>query len=419
MFNSNFTRNISQISPCLLGLWLGWLQLTTSPAAFAADTLSVTDGAVTSAVVASPPETQLVREIPLISIPALEPFKLTNRRAIGSPIELHGFASVSVGIPDPDQLVNRLVETAIARDKERDYLEARARYHDKQWNQIMARSRDMLQYMTSYQGFETSSEAADVILEEKLKLKSKVAVELVRQKRLDAAHLQLTCALMQIATGLGLNNEQKKRTTIDSGLKEMIPLVGEEEASHSLDLLTSWAKQVTVPDSAFADEPWDALTLREKSMEVLTSSLQSDDVVKSVESRLHHYNHISNLSRATSKIVNTSLSVIAFSPTFASPAAQTLQFMYIAATGGPEEKKVLKEVYLDRCFESRLERLNEESMLLVSSHNNAILTHNPVLLCCTESFIQSLMSPHAETAATSTPVPTTTDTHHKAFGERI
>jgi hypothetical protein len=55
----------------------------------------------------------------------------------------------------------------------------------------------------------------------------------------------------------------------------------------------------------------------------------------------------------------------------------------------------------------------------VSSHNNAIMTHNPVLLCCTESLLQSLMSPHAETAAANTPVQSTTDPHHKAFGERI
>jgi len=358
-----------------------------------------------------------MRETPLYSIPALEPFKLTSPRALPASVTLHGFASYSVGTPEPDQLIDRLVETTLMRDKERDFLEAKARYHDKLWRKVWVRSRDMVQYATSYQGFETSSEAADVILEEKLRLKSKNAVELVRQKRADAAHLQITYAITQLAAGLGLPDEQRRQQTIDRGLKAMTPLVGEDEASRSLELLAAWANQITVPEEAFTSDAWDPLSVREKLSEVLTASVPEDQVVQSVQKRLHRYNHLSNLNRASSKVINTSLSLAALTPTFVSPAAQGLQFCYIAATGGPEEKKCLKEVYLDRCYETRLDRLNEETMLMVTSHNTAVMMHNPVLLTCTDQLMQSLMNPRNATPPAD--AQKAEPAHHKVFGMRI
>jgi hypothetical protein len=196
-------------------------------------------------------------------------------------------------------------------------------------------------------------------------------------------------------------------------MREMVPLVGEDEALRSVELLTNWSNQVAVPEDAFKADPWDALTLRQKFMQMSTSTLQDDEVIQSVKSRLHHFNHISNFSRATSKAVNTTLSIAALTPTFVSPAAQGLQFVYIAATGGPEEKKVLKEVYLDRCFESRQARLNEETMLMVTSHNNAVSTHNPVLFSCTESLMQSMFTSHA---IASNPPVQKAQAHHHSFG---
>lgn len=218
---------------------------------------------------------------------------------------------------------------------------------------------------------------------------------------------------MQLATGLGLTDATRKKQTIQSAMKEMVPLVGEDEAVRSLELLTNWSNQVSVPEDAFKADPWDALTLRQKLLEMSSSTLQDDEVIQSVKSRLHHFNHISNFSRVTSKAVNTTLSLAALTPTFVSPAAQGLQFAYIAATGGPEEKKVLKEVYLGRCFESRQARLNEETMLMVTSHNNAVTTHNAILFCCTESLMQSMFSPH--TVASNPPVQKA-QAHHHSFG---
>jgi hypothetical protein len=225
---------------------------------------------------------------------------------------------------------------------------------------------------------------------------------------------------MELATGLGMSDEAKGQQAIRAGIQEMIPLVGEEEASRSLELLKTWSKQVKVPDEGFTRDPWDVLAMRQKSREMLASSLRDDDVVKSIETRLHKFNHHSNFARATSKFVNTTLSLVAFSPTMASPAAQAAQFVYVACTGGPEEKKLLKEVYLDRCFESRFERLSQESMMSINNYNCAVLTHNPVLFACTQAVIDNLTNPEVGAALTSATATMPQQlSSHKAFGERI
>jgi hypothetical protein len=365
-------------------------------------------------------------EFPRVTLPALEPTSLASHPIIDSSGELHGSVSITVTeqTTNPCQLIDRLVDAAINRDQQKDSLDAKSKFHDKKWTHLVGRSKEMLEYMTSYQGFESSSEAADVILEEKLKMKNKSAVELIRQKRLDAVHLQLTLAVMEVATGLGLTNLEKRETAIESGVQEMTPLVGSASARQCVQDMIAWSNQIKVPESTFSREPWDVLSQRQKSREMLACSLRNDDVVKAIEARLHKYNHLSNFSRASSKLINTGLSLIAFSPTIASPAAQTAQFIFVACTGGPEEKKLLKEVYLDRRFESRFERLSQESIIAVNNYNSAILTHNPILFECTQIVMEGLSSSemvasftgaaNAASSASASPEPLV-----KSFGERI
>jgi hypothetical protein len=357
-------------------------------------------------------------EVARVSLPAFEPTSFSARPILKPRNELHGFVTVTEQIANPSQLIERLVDVAVGRDTERDFLDAKSRLHDKKWTHVVGRSKDMLEYMTSYQGFESSSEAADVILEEKLKPKNKSAVELVRQKRQDAAHLQLTLAVMEVATGLGLPDMEKRNQAIENGLQEMTPLIGSEQAKQCVQDMIAWSKQVNVPETTFSRDPWDVLAQRQKSKEMLACSLRNDDVVKTIETRLHKYNHLSNFSRATAKFVNTSLSLIAFSPTIASPAAQTAQFIFVACTGGPEEKKLLKEVYLDRRFESRFERLSQEAIMAVNNYNQAILTRNPILFQCTQTLMEGLSNPEMVAGFTGSQAAPQASSQ-KVFGERI
>jgi hypothetical protein len=126
-------------------------------------------------------------------------------------------------------------------------------------------------------------------------------------------------------------------------------------------------------------------------VQVLNTALQNDELVKVIRTKLHKYNGHSKFSQISNKVINTSLSLAALTPTFVSPAAQVTQFLYVAATGGPEESKLLKELYFDRRLEERLHRLSQETNLALANYNIAILTKNPALLGCCESMIKKMV----------------------------
>ncbi|PWU03464.1 MAG: hypothetical protein C5B53_00420 [Candidatus Melainabacteria bacterium] len=387
-----------------------------APAGRADEATQPASGAGPTKLASSTPQ---FNDVPSISISTLQPSKFKQKPVIEPDTELKGSVSVNEQISSPSQLIGKLMESALAKDEAGELLNKKSRLHNQKWTQLFGRSKEMLQFATAYQGFETSSEGADVILEEKLKLKHHAAVELVKQKRADALHTKLTCAVMQIAMGLGLPDEQKRTQTIESGRQELIPLVGDADANQLLQSMTTWSRNIPVDESTFARDTWDVLTLQKKSKTMLATSVQDDDVVKSIEARLHKYNHHSQFARVAAKIVGTTTSIVALSPNFAAPAAQAAEFIFVAATGGPEEKKVLQEIYLDRRFESRFERLSQEVSLAVNSYNQAMLTHNPVLLNCSQSLMEGLTDTTTAAAVTSDSDALLDQASAKGFGDRI
>jgi hypothetical protein len=358
-------------------------------------------------------------DISSISISTFQPSQFEARPLLQPDTELKGSVSVNEQVTSPTQLIGRLTSSALEKDSERELLERKARLHNQAWTRLYGRAKEMVQFATDYQGFESSSEGADVILEEKLKLKHHAAVELVRQKKADVMHQKMTCAVMQIAMGLGMGDEQKKQQIIESGRREIVPLVGDQEANQIVRAMTTWSRQLQVTESRLAHEPWDILTLQKKSKMILASSIREDDVVKSIEARLHKYNHRSTFARAAAKLIGTTTTIIALTPTFASPAAQAAEFIFVSCTGGPEEKKLLREVYLDRCFESRFERLNQEASLAVNNYNTAILTHNPVLYSCAQSLMEGLTDPGTASSIVSDSESVLDEASVKSFGNRI
>jgi len=61
--------------------------------------------------------------------------------------------------------------------------------------------------------------------------------------------------VLEVATGLGMSDETRREQAIQAGMQEMTPLVGEEEAAKTLQLLTAWSKQIKIPEDGFVREP--------------------------------------------------------------------------------------------------------------------------------------------------------------------
>ena len=65
------------------------------------------------------------------------------------------------------------------------------------------------------------------------------------------------------------------------------------------------------------------------------------------------------------------------------------------ATGGAEEDKMLRELYLDKRLDSRSQVIAEKSHLALENYQIAKLTKNPVLLAYCESVIKQMTGPDA------------------------
>ncbi|MBS1953061.1 MAG: hypothetical protein JST89_02685 [Cyanobacteria bacterium SZAS-4] len=281
----------------------------------------------------------------------------------------------------PEELIDQLVISAYERDARASEIRAKEGKYRGSLRKSIAKVSDMAQFMTAYKGFQASSEAADVILEEKQKLKSKAAVEWIKQKQHDELHPKVVSSLMQIASGLGMSDPVKQQKNVDVGVKQLASIVGDEDAKRALVAMTAWAASVKESASPIAaQEPLSVLKLDSATKKLMESSLQRDEIVLETKSKLQKYNHRSKLLQATAKVVNSTLSVAMFSPTIVSPAAQIALLAFLMATGGPEEAKLLKELYLDRRIECRYKMINQEATQAINNYNVASITGNTVLV---------------------------------------
>ncbi len=312
---------------------------------------------------------------------------------VGTTHQLQGFVYEGVNL-DPSESLKQLVDSAYSRSELANQLDKKGGKHQRGMQKVWVMTKDMAQWATTCKGFEQSSEAADVILDEKIRLKSQSAIAYAKQKQMDELHTRLMSALMQLAMGIGMPDKVKGEHSIQRGTERLAEIVGENEAKQTVETMRDWA-EANASGQQFANgdlETRDIFEMQKRSEKIMAGALEGDDVVKEIRTQLHRYNKHSNLMRFTAKMINTTLSIAAFTPTFVSPAAQLAQMAFISATGGPEEAKLLKELYLDRRLTSRLNSLMSETSLLVSNHNLAVVTQNPVLLKFTEDMIEQMTS---------------------------
>lgn len=308
-----------------------------------------------------------------------------------STTSLKGLVSVYDG-PNPKTQVSNLLKLALENSSNRDTIVKKDKEYHGVGRKTLAVVKSVAHYATEYRGFEMSSEGADVILDEKLKLKSTASIDYAQQKQIDETHMKISQSMFQLAQGLGMGDAAEQQRTLDVGLNQLKDLVGEEQAQNALKELKAWSAQINVPQSVFKQPSWTVMDVQAKTEQLLKESAQADPVIALVRRALHKYNGHSKLALASAKVINTTLALAMFSPTVVSPAAQVFQFVYQMATGGPEDSKLLAELYLDKRLECRFNRLKHESNQAVNAYNNALLTKNPVLLSYSESMISSMSS---------------------------
>ncbi|HEY9786710.1 MAG TPA: hypothetical protein V6D17_15010 [Candidatus Obscuribacterales bacterium] len=338
------------------------------------------------------------------SVPIDGPLSLNNKtrisvrkkraqlvRPVQQQEELKGCISFSDPYDSMSNQMDRLLEAALDRDAKTKTLDMAVAHYRKKTQIVIAETKDAIDYMIPYRGFGPSSEAGDVILGEKLKLKSRASAEYARQKHIDETHLKVTTSMFQVAMGLGMPDRQRGDEITQSGMNSLKELVGEEEAQATFQMLSRLAKDTVIPEHIYAQKIWDVAQKQDKHKHIVEASLEEDPIVREIKRRINKYNHKSKFSMVTSHVVQTTLGVASLTPSFVGPAAKLALLTYVMATGGPESCKLLKELYLDKRFESRCKVINEEAHMALDNYQLALLTRNPVLLACSESVLGQMI----------------------------
>lgn len=308
--------------------------------------------------------------------------------------ELAGSISFEDPYESTSQHIEQLLECAWNRDPSAKNLDKSVEHFRKKTQVAIAEGKDAANYVIPFRGFGPSSEAGDIITGEKLKIKSKASAEYARQKHIDELHVKVVSNMMQIAMGLGMDDQERGQAVTTSGVTALKQLVGDEEADRTRAMLAQMASQIQTNDEIFSKPAWDVQERQKMHRQIMELSLDDDPVVHQIKKHIHKYNHRSKFAMVSSSVVQTMLGAASLTPTFVGPAAKTALVAFVMATGGPEQCKLLKELYLDKRLESRWKVLNEEAHMAVDNYQLAILTKNPVLLCYSESVVGQMVGGH-------------------------
>lgn len=258
------------------------------------------------------------------------------------------------------------------------------------FHKLAYKGKNILNYVFDYRAFGPSTEASNVILEEHKRSKSLEASAYQKQRELDEKHLQTVGSIMQLAMGIGMPDPSRGQKLIDSGRKSLNDLIGEKRADEIFTTLEKNGKTLSFPRSLSDQDFFDIQQNEKQIQQIVKSAINSDQTLSEIRKDLHRYNSHSNLSIRATGILQTALSVASFSPTFVAPAAETGYFVLMLATGGPEQDKLLRELYLSKCIESREKVINEKAHLALDSYHMSVLSQNAVLLGCAQSMVRQM-----------------------------
>jgi copper chaperone CopZ len=244
-------------------------------------------------------------------------------------------------------------------------------------------------FILDLRGFDWSVEGADVALEEKLTYKSEIAKEFAVRRTRDQRELEAVCAVLQTSMASGMDNAARKEKLLTAGNSKLVELFGEDSTAQLLERLKQLSTDQTNATLDVSGEAasWTVDEQQEKFKLIVESTIEQDPQIRDILIRLHKFNGRSTFMRVTAKLVYTSLGLASFAPSFIAPVAEVSLLAFMTATGGPEQDKLLREMYLYKCLESRYKTIHEEAHLAVTNAQVAALTGNKPLAICSMELV--------------------------------
>lgn len=291
--------------------------------------------------------------------------------------------------------LDELLSVALDRDKKTKDLIAAVQHYGSPLHKAFKGTMDAVNYMLCNRGFLPSTEVGAVLLDEDHSLKSRNLAELANQKQIDDTHVKIVSTVMQLSMGLGMTDRSRGAEITGKALVSLNDLVGPDETNKTFKSLREWSKRVLVPEAIYSQKIWDIKDHQDKVNAIVHLALSKDPVAEEVTKKIHKYSHHGKIVRASASLLETSLNAATLTPTLIGPAAQAALLAFFMSTGGTEEDKIIREVYLDKRLQSRADVIRQKANLAMTAYQTALLTRNSVLLGLSESIVKQMAGPEA------------------------
>jgi hypothetical protein len=255
-------------------------------------------------------------------------------------------------------------------------------------------TKDAVNYVYPYRGFSMSIEGSRVILDEKQKLNNLCVAELTKQRYWDEMHPKVMAQILQITQGLGMENSDDADAAVKKGVAGLANLTDAETAEATLKELKEWKNQLSVPEPLFNQPSWDVESSERVYQNAIKVSADGDPLIHQVFKTVKKYEHgkLANMAAGAIEANLSAVTILSGNP-FASLAAEGVNTAFVMTTGGPEENKILKELYFGRRLEIRRKRISDEAQLALTNYQKALMTHNAPQLAMSEMVLSELVGP--------------------------
>jgi hypothetical protein len=253
-------------------------------------------------------------------------------------------------------------------------------------NKATAAGKSLANFLLDLRGFDWSKEGADLVLDEHLNTKNESARDFLSRRQLDARELAMISSILKLADSLQAGAHSAKEQS--EALRGIELTIGECEAINLYCRLAEANAGSTLPIAWSG--AWDLSQRELKSQTIFETALQKDPVVQDLKDRLHRFNNHSKLLQLSAKTIYSTMGIASFAPTCVAPIAEVSLLSFMMATGGPEQDKLLKELYLSKALENRYRLLAEKTNLITACHTRAVYTQNATLMACSRELLRQM-----------------------------
>ncbi len=290
--------------------------------------------------------------------------------------------------------IHQLTKSALEREPEYQKTAKAVDKYRTNFQRAMRFTKDAVNYAYPYRGFSMSMEGSKVVLDKNQKLTNLWIAELAKQRYWDEMHPKIMAQIMQIAMGLGMDKSEQADAAIQKGVEGLTKLVGKDTAESTLAELSEWKSQLSIPEPVFQQSAWDVEMTERIYQTAQKTSADGDPLINYVYKRVKKFDH-GKLANFTASLVEANLAaatILSGNP-LVSLAAEGASTAFVMSTGGPEENKILKELYFGRRLELRRKRISDETELALTNYEKGFLTHNGPQLAMSEVVLAELVGP--------------------------